>query len=318
MNKFELYMAIHEIDENLITEANDTVNIKTNVFFQKRTLSIAIKTVAVLIVIVCTAICFKGISSLPSKNPTTLPIENTSYPIQQGTKHTETTLYVNDETTTTNDESVEKDVTDIDEDELTTGEVQQEESTTVKSQDKFPNYSLYTLSMWLNEPGVIWGSDTIKGGLIISEKTPIGTIKITDSLKGMFKENNETTIYAVIVDFSSCIDEEAVDTWEHNGISISQLRDEFEREIETESTKNKDKIFEYKNNIQKIKAAYYKAKIEEFKDTFNDVGLKIYTNEKGADTGSYYFYTFASESQIMSLTCKTTEAFVLAPASKLK
>lgn len=318
MNKFELYMAIHEIDENLITEANDTVNIKTNVFLQKKTLSITIKTVAVLIVIVCTAICFKGISSLPSKNPTTLPIENTSYPIQQGTEHTETTLYVNDETTTTNDESVEKDVTDIDEDELTTGEVQQEESTTVKSQDKLPNYSLYTLSMWLNEPGVIWGSDTVKGGLIISEKTPMGTIKIADSLKEMFNGNDETTIYAVIVDFSSSINEEDVENWEFNGISISKLRNEFESKIETETLNSKDTIFEYKNNIRKIKAAYYKAKVEEFNGTFNDAGLKIYTNEKGVDTGSYYFYTFASESQIMSLTCKNTEAFVLAPASKLK
>lgn len=312
MNKAELYMAIHEIDENLITESNDTDNIKTNVFFTKKTLSIAVKTVAILMVIVCTAICYKGFSSLPSKNPTTLPSENTSYPTQQYTETSETTLYVNDDTTSTNDAPIDKDITDVDTDELTTDAVQQEESTTLKPQDKLPDYSLYTLSMWLNEPGVIWSSNTIKGGIVISEKAPMGAVKISDSLKEMFKDNDKSTIYAVLVDFSSCINEEEFDNWKHNDISVSELRSEFEK-----SAKNDKTIKEYKNKLREIRIAYYEMKIEKFQDSFNKAGLKIYTDKRVPDLSAQFFYTFGTEEQLKKLSCKSDEAFVLALAGEI-
>ena len=249
-----------------------------------------------------------GNTEQTSKNTTTLQCENTCYPIQQ---QTETTVHVNDEKTTTNDATVEKDITDIGEDELTTSKVHQEEITTVNSQDKVPNYSLYTLSMWLNEPGVIWGSDTVKGGLIISEKTPMGTIKITDSLKEMFNGNDETTIYAVIVDFSSCINDEDIENFEFNGISISKLQSEFEK-----SEKDDKSIKEYKNELYKIKTAYYDMKIESFRNSFNKAELEIYINEKYPDSSTQCFYTFGTEEQLKKLACKSDEAFILVPAGK--
>lgn len=222
-------------------------------------------------------------------NTTTLQCENTSSPIQQ---HTETTIYINDEKNTTN-------------------KVPHEESTTISSQDNLPNYSLYTLSMWLNEPGVIWGSDTVKGGLIISEKIPMGTIKIADSLKEMFNENDETTIYAVMVDYSSCINDEDIEKFEFNGISISKLQSEFEK-----SEKDDKSIKEYKNELYKIKTAYYDMKIESFRNSFNKAELEIYINEKYPDSSTQYFYTFGTEEQLKKLACKSDEAFILVPAGK--
>lgn len=182
------------------------------------------------------------------------------------------------------------------------------------------------LENWLNNPDVIWGDTEIKGS-DSSEKIALGSILISDDLNKLMKSGNSNDVYAVMVDFSSCIDENELLNWEYNGNTISELQSEYSKlssftdetytyigsdGIEhTEYLSSNDK----KEEIKKIKAVYYDMKIQQFSDSFHKNGLEIY---KGGEEVNTIFYTFTNKTLLKEFVCKENEAFIFYPASYFK
>ncbi len=286
MNNRTLYLAINEIDENLILEA-DSLDFEKNYSpVLKKSVSLAASAAVFLVLLTCSAIYFTK-TNKPLTAPTT--VSDTSLQQSSKAEPTKTTSV----TTTDFAKSPDTDGLAPDSD--------------------APDYSLYTLTMWLNNPDVVWDNHSLKGEFSIDESTPLGTVKITDRLKSIIKNNGDISVYAVLVDFSSCVDEEEAENWKYNGVSVKELQEYFERGYKTD----KD-ITEYKKKLREIKDAYNNMRIKAFEDTFNKFGLKIYTFQNDTSSFSHYFYVFATSGQIQNLECKTDEAFVLSPAAQFK
>lgn len=189
------------------------------------------------------------------------------------------------------------------------------------------------LENWLNNPDVIWGGTEFKGS-DSSEKIALGCILISDDLNKIMKSGNSNDVYAVMVDFSSCIDENELLNWEYNGNTISELQSEYSKlssftdetytyigsdGIEhTEYLSSNDKreeIKKIKQAINEIKAVYYDMKIQQFSDSFHKNGLEIY---KGGEEVNTIFYTFTNKTLLKEFVCKENEAFIFYPASYFK
>ena len=277
MNKEALYIAINEIDVDLIPESDSVVFApKASIFFKK--LLYISAAAALFLFLTCSAIHFTNTEKLvvsPSGEPFT-------------------TVQKTTDTVHTTDFSKSSDTDGLD-------------------SHHSPDFSHYTLSMWLSSPDVIWNTNQLKGETISRDCTPLGTIKIADSLKSLVENNGEHSVYAVLVDFSSCVDEKEAENWEYNGNSVKKLRDSFES-----GNKSKSEISEYKRKIREVRIAYNNMRIKNFEDTFNEYGLKIYPSDSDSFMFSHYFYIFATAEQIQSLRCKNDEAFILSPADRLK
>ena len=189
------------------------------------------------------------------------------------------------------------------------------------------------LENWLNNPDVIWGDTEIKGS-DSSEKIALGSILISDDLNKLMKSGNSNDVYAVMVDFSSCIDENELLNWEYNGNTISELQSEYSKlssftdETYTyigsdgiehteylSSNDKKEEIKKIKQAINEIKAVYYDMKIQQFSDSFHKNGLEIY---KGGEEMNTIFYTFTNKTLLKEFVCKGNEAFIFYPASYFK
>ncbi|MBQ6943395.1 MAG: hypothetical protein IJN43_03595 [Ruminococcus sp.] len=189
------------------------------------------------------------------------------------------------------------------------------------------------LENWLNNPDVIWGDTEIKGS-DSSEKIALGSILISDDLNKLMKSGNLNDVYAVMVDFSSCIDENELLNWEYNGNTISELQSEYSKlssftdETYTyigsdgiehteylSSNDKKEEIKKIKQAINEIKAVYYDMKIQQFSDSFHKNGLEIY---KGGEEVNTIFYTFTNKNLLKEFVCKENEAFIFYPASYFK
>lgn len=189
------------------------------------------------------------------------------------------------------------------------------------------------LENWLNNPDVIWGDTEIKGS-DSSEKIALGSILISDDLNKLMKSGNSNDVYAVMVDFSSCIDENELLNWEYNGNTISELQSEYSKlssftdETYTyigsdgiehteylSSNDKKEEIKKIKQAINEIKAVYYDMKIQQFSDSFHKNGLEIY---KGGEEVNTIFYTFTNKTLLKEFVCKENEAFIFYPASYFK
>ena len=277
MNKEALYIAINEIDVDLIPESDSVVFApKASIFFKKLLYTSA--AAALFLFLTCSAIHFTNTEKLvvsPSGEPFT-------------------TVQKTTDTVHTTDFSKSSDTDGLD-------------------SHHSPDFSHYTLSMWLSSPDVIWNTNQLKGETISRGCTPLGTIKIADSLKSLIENNGEHSVYAVLVDFSSCVEEKEAENWEYNGNSVKKLRDSFES-----GNKSKSEISEYKRKIREVRIAYNNMRIKGFEGTFNEYGLKIYTSDSDSFMFSHYFYIFATAEQIQSLRCKNNEAFILSPADRLK
>lgn len=189
------------------------------------------------------------------------------------------------------------------------------------------------LENWLNNPDVIWGETEFKG-IDSSEKIALGSILISDDLNKLMKSGNSNDVYAVMVDFSSCIDENELLNWEYNGNTISELQSEYSKlssftdETYTyigsdgiehteylSSNGKKEEIKKIKQAINEIKAVYYDMKIQQFSDSFHKNGLEIY---KGGEEVNTIFYTFTNKTLLKEFVCKENEAFIFYPASYFK
>lgn len=189
------------------------------------------------------------------------------------------------------------------------------------------------LENWLNNPDVIWSDTEIKGS-DSSEKIALGSILISDDLNKLMKSGNSNDVYAVMVDFSSCIDENELLNWEYNGNTISELQSEYSKlssftdETYTyigsdgiehteylSSNDKKEEIKKIKQAINEIKVVYYDMKIQQFSDSFHKNGLEIY---KGGEEVNTIFYTFTNKTLLKEFVCKENEAFIFYPASYFK
>ena len=195
------------------------------------------------------------------------------------------------------------------------------------------DFSGINIENWLNNPDVIWGDTEIKGS-DSSEKIALGSILISDDLNKLMKSGNSNDVYAVMVDFSSCIDENELLNLEYNGNTISELQSEYSKlssftdETYTyigsdgiehteylSSNDKKEEIKKIKQAINEIKAVYYDMKIQQFSDSFHKNGLEIY---KGGEEVNTIFYTFTNKTLLKEFVCKENEAFIFYPASYFK
>lgn len=195
-----------------------------------------------------------------------------------------------------------------------------------------------TLDFYKNSPDIVWSTDGIKG-TGTNTKVPLGTVEISESLKKLMKDKTEETVYAVMVDFSSCIDTEKMRTWTYDGTSIEKLEKErnelmknrrlvgYDSAYDSEHGEytyakyeypDEERIAEINGKLDEIKKAYYKYCLKRFETTFKNNELVIYTDDSAACYENNYFYIFADRQQLESFKCGSNEAFIFMPAVKFK
>lgn len=196
----------------------------------------------------------------------------------------------------------------------------------------FPNNGLADI---LNNPNVIWGEDGTKED-VNYKNILLGTTLISPRLKKLMENGGENSIYAVLTDFSCCIDENEMKSYNINGENIAELERQLagfyrsggENSVYDGSSlsntqpiyggkEDELKVAEINAKIQDIKQAYYYMKINSFKDTFKNNGLEIYVCSKSLNSGAY-FYTFAAKQQLEDFKAKDNESFVFYLADRLK
>ncbi|MDE6519594.1 MAG: hypothetical protein K2K91_03915 [Ruminococcus sp.] len=199
------------------------------------------------------------------------------------------------------------------------------------------DFSGISVDEWLNNPDVIWGETDTKGYLN-SEYISPGNTKISEKLSDLMLNNSNDAVYALMVDFSSCIDENELLNWKYNDNTIADLKlqiseiteysensytyidsdgiEQVEYFLTSESEK---KVMEMERRINEIKSAYRDAKIQEFRYTFHDNGLEIYADRiSGIQEENLCFYTFATKKHLEEFKCKNNEAFIFYSANYFK
>lgn len=200
-----------------------------------------------------------------------------------------------------------------------------------------PDFSGISVDEWLENPDVIWcGTDT--KGYLYSEYIPSGNTKISEKLSDSMQINSDDTVYAVMVDFSSCINENELSEWQYNGDTIADLKmriseiTEYSEKsftyIDSDGTEHTEyfltsesevEVEEIEQKINEIKSAYRDTKIQEFADSFHNNGLEIYTDRiSGIQEENFCFYTFATQNHLKEFKCKDDEAFIFYPANYFK
>ena len=207
---------------------------------------------------------------------------------------------------------------------------------TIDGYDK-TNFSGISLEEWLENSDVIW-CETDTKGYLNSEYISAGNTKISEKLFELMQNNSDDTVYAVMVDFSSCIDENELLNWEYKGDTIADLKLHISEVTEysensytyvssdgTEhleyflTSESEAKVTEIECRINEIKSAYRDAKIKEFRYSFNDNGLEIYSDRvNGIQEENFCFYTFATKKHLTEFKCKNNEAFIFYPANFFK
>lgn len=206
--------------------------------------------------------------------------------------------------------------------------------------------SARTMEDWLNDPAVVWSEDPLKGGFDsdgFGESVPLGTAMISEKWLSELKESPDGTVYAVTVDFSSCIDTTEMESWELDGDTIGALKSEHSgyfydtgetmpvsyikdgewyteyQPIYSSKSEDSDRIAELEQRIEAVTTAYYGMKIESFRGSFSANGLGVYAQP--IDDGlpdNRRFYTFATREQLENFKCAENEAFFFMPAFRVK
>lgn len=318
MKNRDLYFAVNEIDDELISEALEN-NISAKKERRKKVLFSSLSAAAIFALVIGFSAYGDDFTLKPEVVVTTEKITEETQKAEKEvtaskaeTKLTEATTAKSEETevqpiTTAVPPRNETTVTSAPKE---TTEKSTEKPTEVSTKPSVPSGTAsYNFEYWVNAPDVVWGEDAVKGSAD-SELIPLGTIKITDSLKSLIKDGDDSTVYAVQVGFSSCAEEE-FENWKFNGTTFAELKKGYNKDEMTD-----EEIANYKTTIWEMKYTFCHKKIEGFKDTFRKAGLEIYIVER--DVANCYFYVFATKKQIEGITPKSTEAFVLYPAGDLK
>lgn len=207
---------------------------------------------------------------------------------------------------------------------------------TTDSYDK-NDFSGISVDEWLENSDVIW-SETDTKGYLNSEYISSGNTKISEKLSDLMQNNSDDAVYAVMVDFYSCTDENELLNWEYNGNTIADLKlqiseiteysensytyvgsDDIEHIEYFLTSESEAKVTEMERKINEIKSAYRDAKIQEFRYTFHNNGLEIYADRiSGIQEENFCFYTFATKKHLEEFKCKNNEAFIFYPANYFK
>ena len=200
-----------------------------------------------------------------------------------------------------------------------------------------------TLEEWLNDPAVVWGEGSSKdaaGFDALGEQVPLGNAMISEK---WLSESSYGTVFAVMVDFSPCIDKAEMESWKFDGDTISALKTEHDsyffdtgetcevsyfkdgvlhteyEPIYSSNPEDSDRIFELEQRIEELTSAYYGMKIESFRESFAENGLEVYVSSYNDSTvKNSCFYTFAAREQLENFKCKENEAFFFLPAFRFK
>lgn len=207
---------------------------------------------------------------------------------------------------------------------------------TIDGYDK-TDFSGISIDEWLENSDVIWGETDTKGYLN-SEYISLGSTKISEKLSDLMQNNSGDTVYAVMVDFSCCIDENELLNWGYNGDTIADLRLQISEVTEYSensytyigsdgiehveyflNSESEAKVTEVERKINEIKSVYRETKIQEFRYSFHDNGLEIYADRiNSIQEENFCFYTFATQNHLKEFKCKNNEAFIFYPASYFK
>lgn len=199
------------------------------------------------------------------------------------------------------------------------------------------DFSGISVDKWLENPYVIWSESDTKGYLN-SEYISMGNIKISERLTDLMQNNPDDSVYAVMVDFSSCIDENELLNWEYNGDTVADLKLQISKATEYSdnsytyigsdgvehveyflTSESEAKVAEMERRISGIKSAYCAAKIQGFRNSFNNNGLEIYMDRiSGIQEENFCFYTFATKKHLEEFKCKNNESFIFYPANYFK
>lgn len=176
----------------------------------------------------------------------------------------------------------------------------------------YPDLATLSLTQWLSSDRVVWAAGSPTKGSISSGKIiELGQILIDDKLISAFNENDEDTVYAVMVDFTSMCNDDFV----FEGQKISEWVAEKDRLIALKKMVDAKLIAQ---KISQAKEVYYFSMLEKFKETFASMGLGIYHEDRGCTIDNCIFYTFATRSQIEEFACDSTQAFIFSSAVRFK
>ncbi|MCM1230846.1 MAG: hypothetical protein NC489_11995 [Ruminococcus flavefaciens] len=198
------------------------------------------------------------------------------------------------------------------------------------------DFSGISVDEWLENTAVVWVEGDTKG-YINSEYITAGNAKISDELSALMQNNSDDIVYAVMVDFSSCIDEDDLLNWEYNGDTIADLKllisesTEYSENSYTYTDSDGTEHVEYfltpeseervtaiEHRIDEIRSTYRNAKIQGFRDSFYDNRLEIYSGSLNGMEADFFFYTFATRKHLEEFKCKDDEAFIFYPANYFK
>lgn len=200
-----------------------------------------------------------------------------------------------------------------------------------------------TLEEWLSDPAVVWGEVSSKDGPGVEDlgkQVPLGNTVISGK---WLSEITYGTVYAVMVDFSPCIDKAGMENWKFDGDTISALKAEYDgyfydtgetcevsyfkdgvlhteyEPIYSSDPENSERIFELEQRIEELTSVYYSMKIDSFRESFAENGLGVYVLPYNDSTlKNSCFYTFAMREQLENFKCKENEAFFFMPAFRFK
>lgn len=183
---------------------------------------------------------------------------------------------------------------------------------TGNDENKYPNLTTLSLSQWLDSDDVVWMNGSPTKGNISSGKTiELGQVLIDDKLRNSFDGKNVDTIYAVMVDFTSMLNDDYI----FEGKTIAEWNAEKDSLIALGRMEDAKVIAQ---KISQAKEAYYFSMLEKFEEKFASMGLGIYHEERGCTIDNCIFYTFATRSQLEEFECASTQAFIFSAAVRFK
>ncbi|MCM1506031.1 MAG: hypothetical protein NC177_02695 [Ruminococcus flavefaciens] len=280
----------------------------------------------------------KNISGISSEYLTTTVNNNTANENYTESSEETITSYISDIIEITNNPVIQTEISMTETSEFTSKDITTEPDcdNITDGYDK-ADFSGISIEEWLENPDVIWSENDTKS-LLSTEYISAGNTKISEELSDSMQNNPDSTVYAVMVDFSSCIDENEMLDWEYNGNTIADLRlqiaevaeysedsytyvdsdgiEHIEYFLTSESEK---KVTEIEFKINEIMSAYRNEKIQKFRDSFNNNGLEIYTNTTGGiPEENFCFYTFATKKHLEEFECRSDETFIFYSANYFK
>lgn len=360
MNKKDLYDALSGINEKYLSDSENFSEISIEFRRAKMRKIGAVSSLCSCLIIVAVAV-FLGSDAMknnfdnftnPIEKSTTIQTTTSGVAIttddskrfQNITESTENNSIESTEKTIATDISVTIDNTDI-QTKIPTIETSEIPATDIITTD-YDNiadgydkvdFSGISIDEWLENPDVIWSENDTKGYLN-SEYISSGNTKISEKLSDLMQNNSYDAVYAVMVDFFSCIDENELLNWEYNGDTIADLKMRISEATEYSensythigsdgiehieyflTSESEVKVTEIERRINEIKSAYRDAKIQDFSYSFHDNGLEIYTDRiSGVQEENFCFYTFATRKHLEEFKCKNNESFIFYPANYFK